>query len=179
MRKFWCERIRDLTGQRFGKLTVLEIASHNPIKWKCQCDCGNYVEVASTSLLKELTQSCGCSKSRGETKIIQILQENKIPFEYQKTFSSCKIKDTQTKARFDFFIDNKYIVEYDGEQHFSYSDFGWNTKEHFERIKYRDFCKNQWCQENNIPLIRIPYTHYNDLKLEDLLLDTSSFVVKS
>ena len=33
------------------------------------------------------------------------------------------------------------------------------------------------CKENNIPLIRIPYTHLNKLCLEDLLLETSNFIV--
>jgi hypothetical protein len=32
--------------------------------------------------------------------------------------------------------------------------------------------KNQWCKENNIPLIRIPYTHFEDICLEDLLLES-------
>jgi len=37
--------------------------------------------------------------------------------------------------------------------------------------------KNQWCKENNIPLIRIPYTHLQDLCLEDLQLETSQFII--
>ena len=37
---------------------------------------------------------------------------------------------------------------------------------------------DEWCKKNNIPLIRIPYTHYKDLKLEDLLLGTSVFIEK-
>jgi len=37
--------------------------------------------------------------------------------------------------------------------------------------------KNQWCKNNNIPLIRIPYTHLEDLRLEDLLLETSQFII--
>lgn len=40
-----------------------------------------------------------------------------------------------------------------------------------------DKLKNQWCKENNIPLIRIPYTRYNDLCIEDLLLETSNFII--
>ena len=44
-------------------------------------------------------------------------------------------------------------------------------------IQERDTYKNQWCKENNIPLIRIPYTHLNDLCLEDLLLETSKFII--
>ena len=34
-----------------------------------------------------------------------------------------------------------------------------------------------WCKDNNIPLIRIPYTHYKELKIEDLLLETSKFKI--
>jgi hypothetical protein len=37
--------------------------------------------------------------------------------------------------------------------------------------------KNQWCKENNIPLIRIPYTHLKDLSIEDLILETSKFKI--
>ena len=36
--------------------------------------------------------------------------------------------------------------------------------------------KNQWCKDNNIPLIRIPYTHLNNLCIEDLILETSKFI---
>jgi len=37
--------------------------------------------------------------------------------------------------------------------------------------------KNTYCKEHNIPLIRIPYTHYNDLCIEDLLLETSNYII--
>lgn len=56
----------DLTGQRFGRLTVLEKVDYKDTpqkceaKWRCQCDCGNIVEVRGTSLRKGATQSCGC-----------------------------------------------------------------------------------------------------------------------
>ena len=79
---------------------------------------------------------------------------------------------------FDFYIDNKYLVEYDGEQHFIYRNSGWDTEEHFKKTKEHDQFKNQWCKENNIPLIRIPYTQLDNLKIEDLLLETSQFIVK-
>ena len=56
----------DLTGQRFGRLVVLEKVDYNDTpqrceaKWRCQCDCGNIVEVRGTSLRKGATRSCGC-----------------------------------------------------------------------------------------------------------------------
>lgn len=43
--------------------------------------------------------------------------------------------------------------------------------------KELDEYKNQWCKENNIPLIRIPYIHLNDLCIEDLLLETTNFLI--
>ena len=55
--------------------------------------------------------------------------------------------------------------------------WAWNTKENFELLKKHDNIKNQWCKENNIPLIRIPYTHLDNLKIEDLKLETSSFII--
>lgn len=53
--------VKDLTGQRFGKLLVLE-RDYKLKKWKCQCDCGNITYV-STSGLDAGTSSCGCLKS--------------------------------------------------------------------------------------------------------------------
>ena len=54
---------------------------------------------------------------------------------------------------------------------------GWHTEEQLTQQQERDKIKTQWCKEHNIPLIRIPYTHYKDLKIEDLLLETSKFIV--
>lgn len=53
----------DLTGQRFGKLTVVGIAgrsNHGAMRWYCRCDCGNATEVDSNPLRRGKTQSCGC-----------------------------------------------------------------------------------------------------------------------
>lgn len=60
-------RIKDLTGRRFGRLSVLEI-SHTHTKpcgqkmpmWKCACDCGVEKVVSAGGLLNNGTQSCGC-----------------------------------------------------------------------------------------------------------------------
>lgn len=58
-------KLIDLTGQRFGRLTVLERAEKNKggaAAWVCQCDCGNQTIVASNHLRDGHTQSCGCIK---------------------------------------------------------------------------------------------------------------------
>ena len=60
-------KLNDLTGRRFGRLTVLYRAENiidkngrSRVQWHCICDCGNACDVASDLLLKGKTQSCGC-----------------------------------------------------------------------------------------------------------------------
>ena len=50
----------------------------------------------------------------GEKTIEKILTENNISFEKEKVFDTCKFISGQY-ARFDFYVDNNYIIEYDGE----------------------------------------------------------------
>lgn len=49
--------------------------------------------------------------------IKEILLENNIPFEQEKTFDNCRFPDTNKKARFDFYVNNTYLIEFDGRQH--------------------------------------------------------------
>lgn len=53
---------KDLTGQRFGKLVVLQDVGRRGgyVQWKCNCDCGNQSTVRSAHLLSGQTRSCGC-----------------------------------------------------------------------------------------------------------------------
>ena len=165
---------KDLTGQKFGKLLVLEDSGQrkdNNILWKCQCDCGNQPLIKGTSLLHGV-KSCGCLKSKGEARIAELLSQNNIKFETQKTFKDCIFPDTNYHAYFDFWIDDKYLIEYDGIQHFesSLNSNNWNTEANLLETQKRDKYKNNWCKKNNIPLIRISYTQLKTLCIEDLLL---------
>jgi hypothetical protein len=56
-------RYKDLTGQKFGRLKVLEFIGkdkHKRALWKCECECGNIKVVASPNLINGYTKSCGC-----------------------------------------------------------------------------------------------------------------------
>lgn len=173
----------DLTEQRFGKLIAKEKTNKRTndgrVIWKCLCDCGNYIEVGTHDLQQNKVISCGCLKSKGEFIIASLLQQHNIVFEEQKIFNDCKFPNSGYAAKFDFYIDNLYLIEYDGEQHYYYDNnsSSWNTKENFINTQIRDNYKNQWCEKNGIPLIRIPYTQLNKLNINDLKLETTTFRV--
>ena len=63
-------KLIDLTGQRFGKLTVLRkgISVRHPsggisATWICRCECGKELSIISRSLLTGRSTSCGCIRS--------------------------------------------------------------------------------------------------------------------
>lgn len=173
-----CVKYNDIRGLRYGKLIALEPTNErdccDSVIWKCQCDCGTITFVSVRRLNSNNTTSCGCIVSLGENKIKQLLTEHNISFISQKTFESCYSLQTGRPLRFDFYVSNKYIIEFDGLQHFEPVDFFGGEEEYLKLIE-RDKYKNQWCKSNNIPIIRIPYTKIDTLSIEDLKLETTNF----
>ena len=74
----------DLTGQRFGRLTVLRRTDRHmghSVIWECRCDCGNTACVASTNLRKGYTKSCGCLSSEvHQTSIHPAREKRELDF---------------------------------------------------------------------------------------------------
>lgn len=163
----------DLTNQKFGKLTAIKRADSertNRTKWLCKCDCGNFTEVFTSNLTSLHTTSCGCAaRSIGEANIEQILKDNEI--NYIREFSFPQLTK-EKKLRFDFAIFDaqwklSHLIEFDGRQHFD--DYTpWNGMETLEERQLRDKMKNEYCQNNNIRLIRIPYSKRDTITLNDL-----------
>lgn len=173
----------DLTGKTIGNFTVLEYVQkkyedNNHSKWRCRCNlCGNeYAYIETSNLDKQY--SCGCAiTSKGERKIKELLENNTIKFIQEKRFSNCVFENGMA-ARFDFYLpDFNCIIEYDGIQHFVQGEGAYDNKEKYEQTKKYDLIKNEYCWGNNIILIRIPYIHYDKIKIEDLLPSTSNFIV--
>lgn len=68
---------KDLTGQKFGRLTVLsfkEINRNHKSVWHCRCDCGNECDIIGTQMEHGQVQSCGCF----HTEVMQQLLSNDI-----------------------------------------------------------------------------------------------------
>lgn len=173
----------DEKGKQYGKLTVLykipnTINNRAGVMWHCQCECGNEKDVLGVDLRSGAVSSCGClGKSKGEYKIEKILNDNNILF--VKEFPQ---KIDNKILRFDFAIlneDNKieYFIEFDGNQHTIPSNL-FGGEEYLTYIQSHDKIKNEYCKNNKIPLIRIPYYKYDKLNLEDLQIKTTKYIVK-
>lgn len=170
-------------GDIFGKLTVIQDLGFRKQKsrnknWRwslCQCECGNIVEYPNNSLLTGAVKSCGCLVSEGENIIEKILKDNNINYIKQYSIDELRGVRGQNKLRFDFaiFIDNKLncLIEFDGRQHFTGPEASWIHSQSFEEIRANDLLKNEYCQNHNIKLKRIPYYEKDKITLENLLND--------
>lgn len=99
-----------------------------------------------------------CNQSKGENAIINILAKYDIKNNPQHIFDDCKFYRV---LPFDFYLPNYNIaIEYDGEFHYNML-MGFDE---FVNGKIRDTIKTNYCKENNIQLIRIPYWEFDNIE---------------
>ena len=103
-----------------------------------------------------------CIGSNGEKEIRSCLNDLEIDFVEQKRFGDCR---SILPLPFDFYIPSLNIcIEYDGEQHYLKNCFGDKDGKALLETQKRDEIKTQYCKENNIKLIRIPYWEFKNIK---------------
>lgn len=160
----------DYIGQKYNMLTILEhlITQHTEQNYLCKCDCGNLCVARISDLINGKRVSCGCTKSSGEQLIASILIENNIPYIKEYSYSDC-LGDNRP-LRYDFYINNSFLLEFDGIGHYETTG-GWNTEEHLAYVKKYDQIKNDYAKTHNIPLKRIPYWDYDKITLETIMSD--------
>ncbi|WCS68334.1 hypothetical protein Goe21_02240 [Bacillus phage vB_BsuM-Goe21] len=154
------------------------IDTHSPIKMIHNL-CNLEFEVRPSDFLGSHMQGCPkCKASKGERLIRNWLSENNISFEEQVKMDGLRNKIPLT---FDFFLpDYNTAIEFDGIQHFKpVKRFG--GEERFKIQQKRDSIKNQFCKENEIRLIRIPYFKIKNISLilSNLLEVTSSTTIET
>lgn len=167
-------RLIDIVGHKFGKLTVekradnyIQLGGQQKTAWICKCDCGNECVVTGDALKSGKTKSCGCLRtSFGEYKIEQILLQEGYIYEKEFSFQDCKLPSGKL-ARFDFYVNKEFLIEFDGKQHFE-DKAGWD--EPLRDIQTRDLFKNDYCLKNNYKLYRIPYFDIDKINsIEDII----------
>ena len=154
----------------------------NGVYYNCICLCENRtkVRVRGIELRNGHTKSCGCLHSSGENLIEELLNLNNLDHIREYRFDDLYLVSEQFPLRFDFAImlnnNVSHLIEYQGRQHYEVSEyFGGNGK--FERCIESDNAKIKYCKKHKIPLIVIPYTHFTNLCIDDLKLETTKFLV--
>ena len=140
------------------KITGIYRSTHKPIKCKCLID-GYEWESHPSNLLNGSAGCPICNSSVGEKLIVQFMEKNNIQYERQKTFPDCK---DIFALKFDVYdVDNNIAIEFQGEQHYfpiDYAGFGEEyAKDQFDKLQRRDRIKKEYCYNNGITLICIPY----------------------
>lgn len=114
------------------------------------------VQSSSWTHFKEFTDGCPhCNKiSSGEKIILNILTNNDIHFIREHKFPDCM---NRRRLRFDFYIPTiNTVIEYNGIQHYQpVTIFG--GEDSFIETSKRDKLKNDYCNDNNIRMVVIPY----------------------
>ena len=152
---------------------------NNSFIWEIQCkNCGKKYEAVPAQLISDSRRKginpCNCqhSISKGVLKIMRLLKEANIPFIQEYSFNDC-LSPKGNKLKFDFYLpENNCLIEYDGEQHVIPTSFGDKKISGEEKMKLcqeYDNIKNEYCKTNNIALIRISYTQYNNITINDLI----------
>lgn len=154
------QRVADLGGKLLNKQDYVNRVERNLI---IECAyCGNPFTTSLVLFAQhggQMCPNCKDTESIGERKIRVYLESNNIIFEQEKWFSDCRdIKPLP----FDFYLpDYNTIIEFDGEQHYRQGHF---AHSHLSYTQAHDEIKNEYCKNNNIKLVRIPYWNINDIE---------------
>lgn len=159
-------RIDNLFGAEEYQIIKFEKESA-PILFKHKCG-----YCFTKTKLSNMIKSTGCPKcktysSKGEKEIAGLLKKWKIPYSTEVKFEGLIGKSSKGPLRFDFAINEPklLLIEFDGPQHYEKGHYNSD----FEQQKINDKKKDIYCEEHNIPLLRIPY--WNFKKIPSIIKD--------
>ena len=137
--------------------------------------CGNTYSVTPNKFIAG--RRCPkCNSSKGEKRISYFLDKSNVKYIKEKTFDD--LLSNGVRLRYDFYIPSiNTLIEYDGSQHFRVKTWGSRSYNEslkiLEGIQSRDRIKDEYALKNDINLIRIKYTEYDNIEeiLKSLLLE--------
>lgn len=173
--------LQDLTGQTFGRWTVLhedgrkkEPRGRIVPMWRCRCACGEERSIRGGTLKSNNSLSCGCYKyerlkektSQGfglsslEKNVKSYLDSIDVYYETQYIYSDLKSKSGYPLS-YDFLVyknDKPYVlIECQGLQHYKPVDYFGGEKQ-FKIQQQNDLLKLNYAIRHDLPLLYIPYT---------------------
>lgn len=174
------EKTKELEGV-FGKGNVFlyynsDISDVKYRKSRALCghikclECSRWFDARVTQLYGDSPrvrcERCSKRESSGENKIRTILEAWGIDYESQYKFDEL-LSAKGSLLKFDFAVKSgeslKLLIEFDGQQHYE-SIEAWGGDIKFSEIVDNDNKKNVYCENNSIPLLRIPYWEQGDIE---------------
>ncbi len=146
-------KIVDITGQKFGKLTVVKLSNKKigrTLYWNCLCECGKQVTRNAGSLRRYKNQSCGCvpKKERGSIKLCKHCNESFISQHCKHDYCSLKCNDSARKNKKCRICGKNYIFSEQGRKTLRYCSLECRIKDLFfvdkdgcwlgKRVSFRD-----------------------------------------
>ena len=151
-----------MSNKHFDKLSIKSsYEKNNHVYWICECECGNIVLLTKQEIITNVC-SRACLASRGEICAADLFNELGVKYQVQKKFQDFDL-------RFDFYLpDYNVVIECDGAQHFRALNSEWDSRIKLQETRERDIRKKQYCEENGIILLQIPFWDTKKLNLEYL-----------
>lgn len=137
---------------------------HTPILCRCKIHKDKTFYQIPTTILNGSNSCPKCVPYKHEKEMLSVLDKYHLKYTPQKRFKDCKDKK---QLPFDAYLDDCNIaIEYDGEGHYkaiprTKNDDGSKS---LYRTQKHDAIKTEYCKDNNIPLIRIPYWEQNNIE---------------
>ena len=161
-------RYAKLQGINVECLDFVEEKLHTRQSLRFKCSCGNEFITSISSFQNGKTRCDVCSKSISRYEYIfkSYLESINEQYIYQYSYNQCR---DVLPLPFDFYL-KKYnaLIEIDGEGHFHPCNFNQINNEKalvsFNSTIIHDKIKDNFCKENNIPLLRIPFTDFQNDK---------------
>lgn len=160
-----CRKITESKGFDFIEVKDFGRNNKRKIYYKCKrCNSNNVWHTSITNMIRHSGRCPGCKSSLFEEEVENILNKYSIKYEREKRYKDCR--DVYALP-FDFYLtDYNVLIEADGEQHY-FPVFGSTEEEktfNYTKTVQHDNIKNQYCKENCIQLIRIPYWERSNLE---------------
>jgi hypothetical protein len=155
---------------RGGQLLSTSISARK-LKWKCR---DGHIFWMTFYKVKRGQWCKQCGSSIGERDIRKVLQEFNIPFAQQ--FSLPMLP----RRKYDFYFEygnRRYIIEYDGQQHFEYVRKYHKSKAKFLESQVIDRIKTYSVWKSNLFLIRIDYTQMEHIRHHIITAVNSNCIV--
>ena len=169
------KEVKALEGAEYK---VLEDYKGKNVKIKFfHMECGNVFMMSPDKFIQG-HRCTKCRESKGEAKIRKVLIKYNLDFATQYRFNDCRREKYPLPFDFAVFKNSKlvFLIEYDGEQHFRPVNFNGIDNNRADEIfimnKTRDSIKNDYCKNNDIKLVRIPYTEYDNI--ENIILSMAT-----